>query len=76
MRQIFRYAYGRMETSSDEETIHQLFATFRNSGFHFKDLLIGLVRSPEFLAGLDDNQEGVVQPTEPSVSSKKSGARR
>jgi hypothetical protein len=55
VRQMFRYAYGRLETSSDEETIHQLFATFRDSGFHFKELLIALVRSPEFLAGLSDN---------------------
>jgi hypothetical protein len=56
VRQMFRYAYGRSETSSDEETIHQLFATFRDSGFHFKELLIALVRSPEFLAGLGDNR--------------------
>src|ERR1700693_3462653 len=61
VRQIFRYAFGRLETSSDEETIHQLFAAFRDSGFHFKDLLIGLVRSPEFLAGLEDNQKGVTR---------------
>ncbi len=55
VRQMFRYAYGRLETSSDEETIHRLFATFRDSGFHFKELLIALVRSPEFLRGLEDN---------------------
>jgi hypothetical protein len=55
VRQIFRYAYGRLETNSDQETIHQLFVKFRDSGFHFKDLLIALVRSPEFLHGLDDN---------------------
>ena len=66
MRQIFRYAFGRLETSADEETIHQLFAAFRNSGFHFKDILIGLVRSPQFLAGLEDNQEGVVRPPGPA----------
>ncbi len=55
VRQIFRYAYGRMETPADEETINGLFATFRDSGFHFKELLIALVWSPEFLRGLDDN---------------------
>jgi len=60
VRQIFRYAYGRLETSSDEETIHRLFREFRDSGFHFQELLIGLVRAPEFLAGLDDNQEETV----------------
>ena len=80
VRQIFRYAYGRFETSSDEETIHQLFATFRDSGFHFKVLLTALVRSPAFLAGLDDNHEGVVRIRAPGVSLKngrsKSAARR
>jgi hypothetical protein len=55
VRQIFRYAYGRLETSSDEPAIQKLFAAFRDSGFHFKDLLTALVRSPEFLRGLDDN---------------------
>ena len=55
---MFRYAYGRLETSSDEENIHELFATFRDSGFRFKELLIALVRSPEFLTGLDDNTIG------------------
>jgi hypothetical protein len=51
VRQIFRYAYGRLETLSDQETIHQLFVKFRDSGFHFKDVLIALVR-------LDDNMVG------------------
>jgi hypothetical protein len=55
VRQIFRYAYGRLETPADQETIYKLFIGFRDSGFHFKELLIGLVRSPEFLRGLDDN---------------------
>jgi hypothetical protein len=68
VRQIFRYAFGRMETSSDEETIHQLFAAFRDSGFHFKDLLLGLVRSPEFLAGLDDNQKRMNRTAEPTAA--------
>src|SRR5262249_41974980 len=38
VRQIFRYAFGRKETSSDEDTIRQLYASFHDSGFHFKDL--------------------------------------
>jgi hypothetical protein len=58
VRQVFRYAYGRMETSADEETVHQLYAAFRDSGFHFKDLLLGLVKAPQFMAGLEDNQQG------------------
>ena len=75
MRQIFRYAFGRLETSSDEETIHQLFATFRDSSFHFKDLLIGLVRSPEFMAGLEDNQKGVTRSPGSSVSSENASSK-
>jgi hypothetical protein len=70
VRQIFRYAFGRLETASDEETIHQLFETFRDSGYHFKDLLTGLVRSPEFSAGLEDNQRGVTRSPGPSASPK------
>ena len=54
VRQIFRYAYGRIETSADEATIQQLFATFRDSGFHFRDLMIALVKSPQFMAGFED----------------------
>jgi hypothetical protein len=42
VRQIFRYANGRTETASDEETIQNLFTKFRDSGFHFKELLIAL----------------------------------
>src|SRR5579871_2963123 len=38
VRQIFRYAYGRLETAADDGTIHQLYADFKNSGFHFKQL--------------------------------------
>jgi hypothetical protein len=57
-RQVFRYAYGRMETSADEDTIHQLDMVFRDSGFHFNELLIGLVKAPQFVAGLEDNQQG------------------
>jgi hypothetical protein len=54
VRQIFRYAYGRMETSADEETIQQFYATFRDSGFHFRDLMIALVKAPQFTAGLPE----------------------
>jgi hypothetical protein len=54
VRQMFRYAYGRRETASDEATIDELFAAFRDSGFHLKDLLLSLVRSPEFLRAWDN----------------------
>ena len=49
VRQMFRYSYGRLETSADEKTIDQLFERFKASGFRFKSLLVALVESPEFL---------------------------
>ncbi|HUA83269.1 MAG TPA: DUF1592 domain-containing protein [Bryobacteraceae bacterium] len=58
VRQIFRYAYGRMETSADEATIQQLYSSFKASGFHFKDLMMGLVKAPQFMAGAEDNPRG------------------
>src|SRR2546428_3907836 len=52
VKQMFRYAFGRSETRADRETIRRTFAAFRESGFKFKELLIALVRSPQFLEGL------------------------
>jgi hypothetical protein len=49
VRQMFRYSYGRLETSADETTIDSLFDRFKGSGFRFRSLLIALVQSPEFL---------------------------
>lgn len=51
VKQVFRYAFGRMETSADRETIRRTFAVFRESGFRFKELLVALVGSPQFLEG-------------------------
>jgi hypothetical protein len=51
VKQMFRYAFGRSETRADRETIRRTSATFRDSGFKFKELLIALVRSPQFLEG-------------------------
>ncbi len=52
VRQMFRYAFGRAEIPSDRSTVTGTAATFRSSGFKFKELLISLVRSPQFLEGL------------------------
>jgi len=51
VKQAFRYAFGRLETPADRETIKTAFAAFRDSGFKFKELLIALVRSPQFVEG-------------------------
>jgi Protein of unknown function (DUF1592)/Protein of unknown function (DUF1588)/Protein of unknown function (DUF1587)/Protein of unknown function (DUF1595)/Protein of unknown function (DUF1585) len=52
VRQLFRYAFGRVETAADRETIRNSFAAFRESRFRFKELLIALVRAPQFLDGI------------------------
>jgi hypothetical protein len=52
VKQLFRYAFGRVEGPADRETIKTAFAAFRESGFKFKELIVALVRSPQFLEGL------------------------
>jgi len=52
VKQLFRYAFGRMETAADRETIRTAFTAFRDSGFRFRELIVALVRSPQFLDGL------------------------
>ena len=42
VRQLFRYALGRMETEADQGTIQSLTASFRASGFRFRELLVGI----------------------------------
>jgi hypothetical protein len=49
VRQMFRYSYGRLETGADEPTIDRILVRFKDSGFRFKTLLLGLIESPEFL---------------------------
>jgi len=51
VKQLFRYAFGRLETPADRETVRTAFTVFRDSGFRFKELLVALVRSPQFLDG-------------------------
>jgi len=48
VKQYFRYTSGRMETQADRPLIRQVSDDFRNSQFHFKELIISLVRSREF----------------------------
>jgi hypothetical protein len=52
VKQMFRYAFGRPETAVDRPTLGGATAAFRNSTFKFKEILIALVRSPQFLEGL------------------------
>lgn len=51
VKQLFRYAFGRVETAADRDTIREAFTRFRDSGFKFKELVVALVRSPQFFGG-------------------------
>jgi len=55
VKKYFRYVAGRLETPADRPLIRQLTEDFRKSQFHFKDLIVSLMRSREF-----PNSEGVV----------------
>jgi Protein of unknown function (DUF1588)/Protein of unknown function (DUF1585)/Protein of unknown function (DUF1592) len=52
VKQMFRYAFGRPETPADRLSLRAAADVFRTSGFKFKEMLISLVRSPQFLEGL------------------------
>jgi hypothetical protein len=52
VKQMFRYASGRPETPADRQSVAAAAAAFRSSGFKFKEMLISLVRAPQFLEGL------------------------
>ena len=52
VKQMFRYAFGRPETPADRTAIAGVAAAFRTSGFKFKEMLISLVRAPQFLERL------------------------
>jgi len=49
VKQVFRFAFGRVETPADREVLKSVTAAFRESGFKFRELLIALVRAPQFL---------------------------
>jgi hypothetical protein len=45
VKQLFRYAFGRRETSSDRPMIKEAFENFRASRFNFKELMMYLAVS-------------------------------
>lgn len=51
VKQYFRYTMGRAETPADEPLIGRVLQDFRNSNFHFQDLVVSLVCSREFPDG-------------------------
>jgi len=51
VKQVFRYMSGRQDTRADVPVIRQAFEDFRNSGFHFKAMVVSLVRQWDFGPG-------------------------
>lgn len=52
VKQLFRYAMGRMETDADQPYLDQMLDRFRSSGFQFQELVVALVTSKPFLEGI------------------------
>ena len=48
VKQLFRYAFGRLETGADHESIETMFKVFQQSHFRFQELIISLVASDAF----------------------------
>lgn len=49
VKQLFRYFYGRHETKHDTELIQRAYNRFRESGFLFRELVLGLLVTEGFL---------------------------
>jgi hypothetical protein len=47
-RTVFRYAWGRLETSADEAFIASMKAGFERGGFRLRELLVEVVTAPDF----------------------------
>jgi hypothetical protein len=48
VKQYFRYQAGRTDTPADRPLLNAITENFRNSGFHFKELISSLVELREF----------------------------
>ena len=44
VKQMFRYMSGRLDTPADVPVIRQALDDFRSSGFHFKELVVSLIK--------------------------------
>lgn len=48
-KQLFRYLFGRHETERDAELLDRAYNRFERSGFRFRELVLGLLVSEEYL---------------------------
>jgi hypothetical protein len=51
VKQLFRYALGRPETSADQPVIDSALREFQDSKFRFKSLIMSIIGSETFLGG-------------------------
>jgi len=58
VRQLFRHAHARLDTSADEVTLSQLSTTFADKGHRFRDLLVELVVHDSFVVVAVPEEEG------------------
>ncbi|HEU0120809.1 MAG TPA: DUF1592 domain-containing protein [Bryobacteraceae bacterium] len=49
VKQFFRYALGRSETTADRPYLEGAYQQFANSGFRFRELVLAIVKSRPFL---------------------------
>lgn len=54
VKQVFRYAFGRAESESDQPAIDAVFDRFRKSGFRFQELLVAVATCDLFLQQAPD----------------------
>jgi hypothetical protein len=47
VKQVFRYMTGRQDTRADVPVIRRAFEDFRSSGFHYRELVVSLVKQWE-----------------------------
>jgi hypothetical protein len=48
VKQVFRYMSGRQDTPADRPVLSQALEEFRKSDYHFKELMVALVKLREF----------------------------
>jgi Protein of unknown function (DUF1592)/Protein of unknown function (DUF1588)/Protein of unknown function (DUF1587)/Protein of unknown function (DUF1595)/Protein of unknown function (DUF1585) len=51
VKQLFRYAVGRAETTADKPVIDRAYESFQRSQFRFKELMIAVIKWTEFTPG-------------------------
>ena len=58
VKQLFRYAMGRREGISDRPALRKMYDDFRDSGFHFQELMVSAMKWTEFPPGREADASG------------------